>query len=183
MHIPLYEFFRDQGSIIAGILALLAGLVAYRAGKLQARATTQQNIELRTENRRRLAREGIIATRLLEGVLSKIKGDIDRLNKLLDQPQFFANPNATVPSDWRKLIRKPALTTVWDKLGLCERETINNYLILDAKIDEFIERDISGVHPIKNSLADFTNFVTVLRDDLAGEARRYDAVLSETSEQ
>jgi hypothetical protein len=84
-----------------------------------------------------------------------------------------------VPSDWRKLIRKPALSTVWDKLGVCGRETINNYLILDAKIDEFIERDISGVHPIKNSLAEFTNFVTVLRDELEGEAQRYDTVLSE----
>ncbi len=39
MHTALYEFFRDQGSIIAGLLALIAGVLAYRAGLLQARAT------------------------------------------------------------------------------------------------------------------------------------------------
>jgi hypothetical protein len=29
MHGPVYDFFRDQGSNIAGFLALVAGLVAY----------------------------------------------------------------------------------------------------------------------------------------------------------
>jgi len=35
----LYNFFRDQGSIIAGVLALIAGWIAYRAGHVQATAT------------------------------------------------------------------------------------------------------------------------------------------------
>jgi hypothetical protein len=38
MHSGLYDFLRDQGSLIAGILALIAGLVAYRVGKMQVRA-------------------------------------------------------------------------------------------------------------------------------------------------
>jgi hypothetical protein len=37
-HSFLYEFFRDQGSIIAGILALLAGISAYWIGKKQISA-------------------------------------------------------------------------------------------------------------------------------------------------
>jgi hypothetical protein len=41
MHSCLYEFLRDQGSLIAGILALIAGIFAYRAGKIQARATRE----------------------------------------------------------------------------------------------------------------------------------------------
>jgi hypothetical protein len=39
MHCVLYEFFRDQGSIIAGVLALIAGVIAYRAGRTQATET------------------------------------------------------------------------------------------------------------------------------------------------
>ena len=35
----LYEFLRDQGSLIAGVLALIAGFLAYRAGVAQAKAT------------------------------------------------------------------------------------------------------------------------------------------------
>lgn len=41
MHSYLYEFFRDQGSLIAGALALIAGIIAYRAGVTQAKATTE----------------------------------------------------------------------------------------------------------------------------------------------
>jgi hypothetical protein len=37
MHSFLYEFFRDQGSLIAGALALIAGVIAYYAGVIQAR--------------------------------------------------------------------------------------------------------------------------------------------------
>jgi hypothetical protein len=38
MNSSLYEFFRDQGSIIAGLLALLAGILAYWIGKNQVTA-------------------------------------------------------------------------------------------------------------------------------------------------
>jgi hypothetical protein len=41
VHCVLYEFFRDQGSIIAGALALIAGGIAYLAGHVQATATRQ----------------------------------------------------------------------------------------------------------------------------------------------
>lgn len=39
MHGCLYDFFRDQGSSIAGLLALMAGGLAYWAGRAQAGAT------------------------------------------------------------------------------------------------------------------------------------------------
>jgi hypothetical protein len=42
MHSCVYEFFRDQGSIIAGLLALAAGILAYRAGISQARSVREQ---------------------------------------------------------------------------------------------------------------------------------------------
>jgi hypothetical protein len=34
-----YDFFRDQGSMIAGLLALIAGVLAYKAGRVQAAQT------------------------------------------------------------------------------------------------------------------------------------------------
>lgn len=39
MHSALYEFFRDQGSIIAGVMALIAGAGLYYIGHKQARLT------------------------------------------------------------------------------------------------------------------------------------------------
>jgi hypothetical protein len=41
MHSSLYEFFRDQGSLIAGVLALIAGVIAYCAGAIQARTARE----------------------------------------------------------------------------------------------------------------------------------------------
>jgi hypothetical protein len=192
MHSALYDLFRDQGSIVAGVLALVAGILAYRGARqaaemqvsalnAQTEAVRQQNTELKNENRRKLAREGIISIRLLGGVLSRVTEDISRLDKLLDQPQFF-KPDATVPADWRKLIYKPPLATIWDNLAVCGTEVINNYLLLDAKVEEFINREINGVHYIKNELAKFTNIVNFLDDELRRDATRCNAVLSEISE-
>jgi hypothetical protein len=41
MYSCLYEFFRDQGSLIAGVLALIAGVIAYYAGVIQARTARE----------------------------------------------------------------------------------------------------------------------------------------------
>ena len=68
----LYDFFRDQGSMIAGLLALLAGVLAYGGSLQQVRVVREQNTELKSEARRNRAREGIIAVRLLDGVLSRL---------------------------------------------------------------------------------------------------------------
>ncbi len=91
MHSALYTFFQDQGNIVAGLLALLAGIVAYigawQAAKMQVRAVNEQteilrrqNSELRTENLRRLARESLIAIRVFSGVLNKIDTDVRQLD-------------------------------------------------------------------------------------------------------
>ncbi len=40
-HGIVWEFFRDQGGIIAGVFALIAGGMAYMVGQKQATATTQ----------------------------------------------------------------------------------------------------------------------------------------------
>lgn len=165
MHSALYEFFRDQGSILAGILALMAGIIAYLG-------VWQQSRQLKNEVRRQLARESLIATRLLDGVLSRMQQDVVAVKKLLEQPLYFNNPNAVVPGDWKTLIQKPALSVVWDNLGMCGQSVIDNYLSLDTKIDRFAKREIGGVDYMKNMLAEFTILIDVLRDELAKDARR-----------
>ena len=55
MHNPVYEFFRDQGSIIAGVLALAAGIMAYigaiKAANRQVAVLKDQVEDARTERR------------------------------------------------------------------------------------------------------------------------------------
>jgi hypothetical protein len=60
----VYEFTNDQGSIIAGLLALLAGGLAYWAGSSQATATREQVDYMKSaaaESDRR-AREDLLAS-------------------------------------------------------------------------------------------------------------------------
>jgi hypothetical protein len=97
MDSALYDFFRDQGSIFAGLLALVAGVLAFKgamraaekqvaAVNAQTEALRQQNSDLKTESRRRLAREAIIAIKLLGSVLRIVRGDIAKVIKLIDNP-------------------------------------------------------------------------------------------------
>jgi hypothetical protein len=178
----LYAFLRDEGSIIAGLLALVAGGIAYagamRAARIQVDELRQQNSELKAENRRTLARDGIIAVRLLSGVVNRIKDDTKKLRELLEQPQY-KGPNVSAPGDWRKLIRKPPLEVVWNNLGVCGREIIDGYLLLDSKIDEFAEHEIAGADYMSERVAAFDNLVGFLNDELDGEAQRCLAVLAE----
>src|SRR5215470_10176631 len=55
MQYPVYEFFRDQGSIIAGVLALAAGIIAYigaiKAANRQVAVLKDQIEDARTERR------------------------------------------------------------------------------------------------------------------------------------
>jgi hypothetical protein len=80
MFSTLYDFCRDQGSIIGGLLALAAGYLVFRgttrtadrqvaAANAQTEALRQRNRDLRNEGQRRQARDGIVATKLLASVL------------------------------------------------------------------------------------------------------------------
>jgi hypothetical protein len=100
MYSALYDFLRDQGSIVAGMLALAAGFLAFEgamraaekqvaAVNTQTEALRQQNSDLQTEGRRRLAREAIIAIKLLGSVLRIVRGDVAKVKKLIEQPQYF----------------------------------------------------------------------------------------------
>ena len=110
MFSTLYDFCRDQGSIIGGLLALAAGYLVFRgttrtadrqvaAANAQTEALRQQNRDLRNEGQRRQGRDGIVATKLLASVLGIIINDVDKLKPDLDSRAGFRH------REWQKCWR------------------------------------------------------------------------------
>jgi hypothetical protein len=185
----LYDFCRDQGSIIAGLLALLAGYIAFKgamraavqqvaAVNAQTEAVRQQNRDLRNEGRRRLAQNGVVAVKLLGSVLEIIRTDIDNLKKLLNQPEYFGT-NKAAPPHYRQMIYKPPLGIVWDDLGACGTLVISDYLLLDAKISQFARSQIHAVDVIQNELQIMINTLDALGHEIESDALRHNAVLQQ----
>jgi hypothetical protein len=117
-----YKLLTDWGSLIGGFFALVAGALAYFSGKLQANATRQAAKAAERENLRRFAREGLVASRLMNGVLIRIADDINKLNKLLSNQVYSGTNAVAVPSSWSKSISKPSQGILWNSLGTCEIE-------------------------------------------------------------
>jgi hypothetical protein len=186
----LYDFSGFIGSIIAGLLALVAGYIVYRgatraaeqqvaAMNAQTEAVRQQNRYLLNENQRRLAQDGVVAAKLLRSVFGLIRDDVTKLSQLLAQPQYVG-PNRLVPASYRQLIYKPALSLVWDDLGACGSQVISNYLTLDAKISAFMRTQIYTVDVMQNELQMIIDILDALDRELEGGAARHNNVLSET---
>src|SRR5258706_13780239 len=108
MFSTLYDFCRDQGSIIGGLLALAAGYLVFRgttrtadrqgaAANAQTEALRQQNRDLRNEGQRRQGRDRVLGT--------KAPPNGPRiLNKYIGQPKEIAGP----PSLSRHNQKRPA---------------------------------------------------------------------------
>ena len=193
MFSAVYDFCRDQGAIIGGLLALAAGYLVFlgttRAAAQQGAALTaqtealrQQNRDLRHEGQQREARGLIVATKLVASVLAIIRNDVDNLKQLLDQPRY-AGTNRIVPPNHRQLIYKPPLNTVWDDLGMCSPEIIGNYLQLDARLSEFARTQVYAVDIMQTELQVIADILALLERDLESEAARHDVALSETARQ
>lgn len=189
----LYDFCRDQGAIIGGLLALAAGYLVFRAATraaerqvaaltAQTEALRQQNHDLRNEGQRRQARDGIVATKLLASVLAIIRNDVDRLKQLLDQPRY-AGTNRIVPTNYRQLIYKPPLNIVWDDLGMCSPDIIGNYLQLDARLSEFARTQVYAVDIMQTELRVIADILALLEGDLESAAARHEMALAETTQQ
>jgi len=182
----------DWQTLIAGFLALIAGCLAawtaftagqtqVAAAKEQTRAVERQNVLLTRENQRRLARDVLISARLLLGVLTGIEEDTAALSEALEQQNFFG-PNATISLSDHRSIRKPPLSVVWDKLGLCKAETVRMYLSLDAELERFAASVVLNVHETKNDLQKLKLITRFLRDELEREASECEAVLHRTQD-
>jgi hypothetical protein len=185
----LYDFCRDQGSIIGGLLALAAGYLVFSsvrhsanqqvaAVNAQTEALRQQNRDLRDEARRRQARDAIVALKLLGSVLAIIRNDIDRLKQLLEQPRYIGT-NRIVPTNYRQLLYRPPLSILWDDLGMCSPETISNYLHLDARLVEFVRSQVYAVDIIQNEVQGISDILELLERELASETARHNTTLAE----
>jgi hypothetical protein len=189
----LYDFCRDQGSIIGGLLALAAGYLVFRgvtragdrqvsAARAESEALRQQNRDLRNEGRHRQAQDGIVATKLLVSVLTIIRNDVDNLKQLLDQPRY-AGTNRIVPPNYRQLIYKPPLNIVWDDLGMCSSDIIGHYLRLDARLSEFARTQVYAVDIMQNELQIIADILALLEQALENDAARHNNLLLETAQQ
>ena len=193
MFSALYDFCRDQGSIIGGLLALAAGYLVFRgatraadrqvaAAHAQTEASRQQNRDLRNEGQRRQAQDGIVAAKLLASVLTIIRNDVDNLKQLLDQPRY-AGTTRIVPPNYRQLIYKPPLNIVWDDLGLCSPDVVGHYLQLDAKISEFARSQVYAVDIMQNELQVIADILALLEQVVESDAARHNNLLLETTQQ
>jgi hypothetical protein len=189
----LYDFCRDQGSIIGGLLALAAGYLVFSgvrraanqqvaAVNVQAEAVRQQNRDLRDEARRRQARDAIVALKLLGSVLTIIRNDVDRLKQLLEQPRYVGT-NRIVPTNYRQLLYRPPLSILWDDLGMCSPQTISNYLRLDARLAEFVRSQVYAVDIMQTEVQEISDILQLLEHELASETARHDMTVAETPEQ
>ena len=177
-YVGVFKYLYDWQSFIAGLFALIAGVVAYAAGLRQARAVEQQNRELKIAERRRLAREQIVAIRLLNGALATIESGLTHVEGFLEQPRYLPG-SAIVPEGWRELVRKPPLDVVWPHLGVCGFEVVDNYVLLDAEIETFLRSSIHSAGLIKNKIAAFHSTTKFLRDELDEAAKKCIALLAD----
>jgi hypothetical protein len=108
MVLNVYDFLKDQGSLIAGMLALVASFLLYWGGRSSAEAQVavlkeqtnilrEQNEYLIRENRRHLARSSLSAIRLVIGVLGNIKDGVRDLAKILEEPRYSQQAIAGYP--------------------------------------------------------------------------------------
>ena len=188
----LYDFCRDQGSIIGGLLALAAGYLVFssvrRSGNqqvaainAQAEAVRQQNHNLQDEARHRQARDAIVALKLLGSVLALVRADVDRLKQLLEQPRYVG-ANRLVPTDYRQLLYRPPLSILWDDLGMCSPQTISNYLRLDARLAEFVRSQVYAVDILQNEVQGISDMLELLEHELASDTARHNT-LAQTPQQ
>ena len=189
----LYDFCRDQGSIIGGLLALAAGYLVFSsvrrsanqqvaAVNAQTEAVRQQNRDLRDEARHRQARDAIVALKLLGSVLAIIRNDVDRLKQLLEQPRHVGT-NRIVPTNYRQLLYRPSLGILWDDLGMCSPQTIGNYLRLDARLVEFARSQVYAVDIMQNEVQEISDIFELLEHEVASDTARHNTTLAETLQQ
>lgn len=183
----VYDVLRDQGGLIAGLLAFVAGILAYRAGLAQAKAVEKQNTELHRSERRHLARSSLVAVRLLDGVLAGI-------NDCLDMEQTYVAPGVEVSRGdgqhieisqavaSRQRIHKPSIEVIWEQLGQQNSEWIRNYMTLDRNILMLWNTKDDKDPTINSMLTEFRKLQAVvrsLRESLETDARRANDVLAE----
>jgi hypothetical protein len=91
----LYEFLRDQGSFIGGFFALIAGAIAYWAGKIQAKATNEASNKQIEEATRKDQLHGHCLALGIYVELLAIKVELEGLESKIVSGRFSSSTDIT----------------------------------------------------------------------------------------
>jgi len=177
----MYEFFRDQGSIIGGFLALSAAFLLYLVGRRQAKAVEAQNRELKRAKLRELARDCVISGRLLDGILQRIATNIENIDN------FSGDPNTTLgmhqANSIRQTLNTPPLYQIIEHLGQFNIEAIGDYFLLCDKIDQFraVSADVR-LGALEHELESIRAVLNHCREEIAGDTMKAHKVLSNSQD-
>ena len=165
----------------SGLLGILydwqtgvAGLVALGAGYLAYRATTNQTRHLQREAKRDLARRGVVASRLLDGALQGLDDRAAELEKLM----VNNSDTYVIPSQHRAELQQIPLETVWQELGRFTPDIVRNYISLARDVEKF--RSPTTSDPAKPEIARIRHIIKNLRELIAREAKHALKRLEET---
>ena len=178
LDLTFYKLLNDQGSILAGILALFAGLAAYYAGRQQAKAVREQNRELRQSEIRRLARDVLTAARLVDGILNSVEHSIEAIPPFRGDQQQLGNETAR---NLRERLAALVLDPVMAQLGRLSQKNIEAYFVLCSKIDQFRRAGDTTGAALHRECAAIQANLSSLRESIAEEAKKAEGVLAPES--
>jgi hypothetical protein len=148
-------------------------------GRQQVEAVEKQNFQLRVSERRRLARDGLVAARLFDGIILNVARDIEAIDTFGNDPNNTVGDSET--NRIRQKLKAPPLYEIIEQLGKLNREAIGNYFLLCSSIDSFrIKTAAENAAALKTELNGIRNLVSFLRKEVAGDAKKADDVLFET---
>lgn len=180
-HCAVYQFFQDQGGSIGGVLAFIAGVLVYYVGRRQAKAVEDQNHQLRREKRRELARNSLIAGRLLDGILESVAVNIQHIGPFSTDPGSMILENET--NQIRQALKPPPLYQIMQYLGQCNTQAIEDYYLLCDRIENFRVRTASTAgNVLRTELDSIQAVLRHCREEIAGDMARASAVLRDTQE-
>jgi hypothetical protein len=145
----IYFWFRDQGIVVAGALALIAGAAVYRAGILQARATreaaeAQKNtLDSQVNAAREAAEEAERRARrdlayLLSNEAARIKMEAQLRYRMME-PRFHEDQRAIIDPEMRepyKILPRSILFEGQNMPDLLATETCSAVVALLASVDQ-----------------------------------------------
>jgi hypothetical protein len=175
LDLTFYRLLRDQGSILAGVLALFAGVGAYYAGRRQAKAVREQNRELRQNESRRLAREVLTAARLVDGMLNGVERSIETIPPFRGDQQQLGDETAR---NLRTRLAALAVDPMIAPLGRLGQKNIEAYFMLCFQIDRFRKAGDTTGAALHREFAVIQADISSLREAIAEEVRMAEQALA-----
>jgi hypothetical protein len=172
----IYDFFRDQGSVIAGVLNRQIAAADEQTQVAQKQLATSLLIE-----RRRVASEAWAFYVMLEAATGVVREDADAARKMLPNPE--QQPSSQLAYWARQRIRKTSFTDLRSACLKLGGELTEPFLRLDNAIDDFASQwqpdpSTAGVPFRKGTHAEFIQQLEQIEGqakhllEAAGEARK-----------